>query len=286
MLELTLRSLKIFFRLKSAVFFSLLSVVIIIGLYVVFLGDVWSADYDLPGITLLIQQWLIAGLLSVTSVTATLGAFALVINDRTQRIDRDFLTAPISRSAIIGGYILGAYIVGVSLTVLALILGELYIVFCGGTLLSPTALVQMLAVILLSVLASSTMLFFLVTFFDSQSAFSTAGTIIGTLIGFITGIYLPIGTLPSTVQWLVKLFPLSHAAALMRQILLAEPLAESFTGLPPEALSGFENALGITLTFGDHTATPWFHIGVLLSTAGIFALLSLWRLNARSGRLR
>lgn len=285
MLELTLRSLKIFFRQKSAVFFSLLSVLVIIGLYVVFLGDVWSADYDLPGITLLIQQWLIAGILSVTSVTATLGAFALVINDRTQRIDRDFLAAPISRRAIIGGYILGAYIIGLILTVLALILGEVYIVLCGGALLSPAALLQMLGVILLSVLASSTMLFFLVTFFDSQSAFSTAGTIIGTLIGFITGIYLPIGTLPSAVQWLVKLFPLSHAAALMRQILLEAPLAESFAGLPPEALSGFQNALGITLTFGDTTATPFVHLIVLLLTAGVFALLSLWRLNTRSSRI-
>lgn len=284
MLELTLRSLKIFFRQKSAVFFSLLSVLVIIGLYVVFLGDVWSADYDLPDITLLIQQWLIAGLLAVTSVTATLGAFAIVINDRTQRIDRDFLTAPVSRSAIIGGYILGAYIVGLLLTVLTLMIGELYIFSRGGTLLSPAAFLQIAGVILLSVLASSTMLFFLVTFFDSQSAFSTAGTIIGTLIGFVTGIYLPIGTLPETVQWLVKLFPLSHAAALLRQILLAEPLAESFADLPPEALSEFQNALGITLTFGDRTATPLIHIGVLLLTAGIFALLSLWRLNTRSNR--
>ncbi len=166
-----------------------------------------------------------------------------------------------------------------------MVLGEVYIVLCGGTLLSPAAILQMLGVILLSVLASSTMLFFLVTFFDSQSAFSTAGTIIGTLIGFVTGIYLPIGTLPSAVQWLVKLFPLSHAAALMRQILLAEPLAESFAALPPEALSGFQNALGITLTFGDHTAAPWLHIGVLLLTAGIFALLSLWRLNTSSRRI-
>ncbi|MBN2850310.1 MAG: hypothetical protein JXK92_06585 [Erysipelotrichaceae bacterium] len=38
--QLTLRNMKIFLRNKSEVFFSFLSVFIILGLYVLFLGDV------------------------------------------------------------------------------------------------------------------------------------------------------------------------------------------------------------------------------------------------------
>lgn len=38
------RNLKIFFRDKSAVLFSLLAIFIIIALYAVFLGDVWLDD--------------------------------------------------------------------------------------------------------------------------------------------------------------------------------------------------------------------------------------------------
>lgn len=282
MLNFAARCLKIFFRQKSAVFFSLLSVLIIVGLYALFLGDAWSSGSTLPDIDLLIKQWLLAGILSVTSVTTTMGAFALIISDRQQQISRDFMASPIRRSQIIGGYILSAYTVGLIMTLLALLIGELIIVYCGGTLLAPLAWFKILGVILLSVLASSTLLFFLVSFFTSQSAFSTASTIIGTLIGFVMGIYLPIGTLPSAAQWLIKCFPLSHAAALMRQILLDKPLAQSFASLPPEALTQFQSAMGITLTYGDYTATPLCHIGVLAATTVIFALLSLWRMSVRS----
>ncbi|MGL5255370.1 MAG: ABC transporter permease, partial [Brevinema sp.] len=43
------RNLKLFFRDKSAVFFSLLAIFVIIALYAVFLGDVWLSD-DLKGV--------------------------------------------------------------------------------------------------------------------------------------------------------------------------------------------------------------------------------------------
>ena len=64
MFNLAVRNLKIFFRQKSAVFFSLLSVFIIIGLYVLFLGDVWT-DYFPEGLSEaenLMNNWIIAGI--------------------------------------------------------------------------------------------------------------------------------------------------------------------------------------------------------------------------------
>ena len=278
MLNLAIRGLKIFFRQKSAVFFSLLSVFIIIGLYAVFLGDTWGEGYALNDTKLLLEEWLLAGILSVGSVTTTLGAYAILINDRSTHITRDFLASPLRRSQIIGGYILTANMVGLGLSMVALLAGEMLLVAgYGGTLLSPLALLKLMGVMALSVLAASTLLFFLVSFFSSASAFSTASTIIGTLIGFLAGIYLPIGTLPDMVQWLVKLFPFSHAAALMRQILLADSLSASFAGAPPQALTQFETHMGVTLTFSDRPLTPLFHIAVLLATAVLFALLSLWR---------
>lgn len=39
------RNLKMFFRDKTAVFFSLLAVFIVLGLYIVFLGDVWVDSF-------------------------------------------------------------------------------------------------------------------------------------------------------------------------------------------------------------------------------------------------
>ena len=95
MLNLAVRNLKIFFRDKASVFFSFLSVIIIIGLYVLFLGDVITAGMDeMPGVRFLMDSWIASGLMAVTSITSTMGAFGIMVEDRARKNSRDFLTAP------------------------------------------------------------------------------------------------------------------------------------------------------------------------------------------------
>ena len=51
------RNITIFFRDKASVFFSLLSVLIIIGLYVLFLGDLMEQSMpDAPGVRFLMDS--------------------------------------------------------------------------------------------------------------------------------------------------------------------------------------------------------------------------------------
>ena len=68
-----------------------------------------------------------------------------------------------------------------------LILAEAYILIGGGELLPFDAMIKVLGVLLISVMASSSMTFFLVSFFTNNNAFGTACTVIGTMIGFLTG---------------------------------------------------------------------------------------------------
>lgn len=281
MFNLAERNLKIFFRQKSAVFFSLLSIFIIIGLYVVFLGDVWVSEFELPEKDTLMNNWIIAGIISTASITTTMGAFGIMVEDRARKNSKDFFSSPIKRSKIVGGYILSAYIIGVIMSIFAFILGEIYIIFNGGELLAPISMLKMLGIILVSVAASSSLVFFIVSFFSSNSAFTTASTVLGTLIGFITGIYLPIGTLPEAVQWVIKLFPVSHAAALMRQVMMETPMKLSFTGIPESYLARFKEMVGITYTYGDFTATTITYIMVLIGTAVLFFLLALCNVSRK-----
>ena len=46
MISFVSRNLKVFFRDKTAVFFSLLAVLIVLGLYIFFLGDVWEVKEE------------------------------------------------------------------------------------------------------------------------------------------------------------------------------------------------------------------------------------------------
>ena len=120
------RNLKIYFRDKAAVFFSLLGVFIVIGLYVLFLGDVWTKDVEgLPHAREMMDNWIMAGILSVTSVTTTMGMLGTMVKDRQENLYKDFFVAPIKRNAITGGYMLSALFVGMMMTFLSLILAEI-----------------------------------------------------------------------------------------------------------------------------------------------------------------
>ncbi|MDR1158202.1 MAG: ABC transporter permease [Oscillospiraceae bacterium] len=276
------RNLLVFFRDRVSVFFSFLGVIVIIGLYVLFLGDLMLSDMSgIPGSRFLMDSWIMAGMLAATGVTTTLGALGTMVTDRAQGITRDLSATPISRRALAGSYVAGAYVIGVLLTLVSLVFAELYIVAYGGRLLPAGALCKLLGLILLSVFASSGPLFFLTTFLKSTSAFATVSTILGTLIGFLTGIYIPIGSLPAAVQFVVKAFPISHAGVLFRQVMMEVPLAASFAAAPPEALSDFRTEMGVVFLSGE-TEIPWgVSVLILLATGFVFYLLSVARLSKK-----
>ncbi len=274
------RNIKLFFRDKSAVFFSLLAVFIIIGLYALFLGDVWTSSLSELGESaeVLMSSWIMAGLLAVTSVTTTMGAFGIMVDDRIKKIDKDFYSSPLKRSSIAGGYVISSFVIGVIMSVVTFVLAELYILFNGGSLLGVIGCLKVMGLILLTTFMNTALLLLLVSFFRSQNAFATASTVIGTLIGFLTGIYLPVGSLPEGVRIVVKVFPVSHAAALFRQVLMEQPLQEAFSSVPGEAAASFKEQMGISFRFGDFSITPLISILILAATAVLFFALSVLRI--------
>lgn len=269
------RNLKLFFRDKASVFFSLLAVFIIIGLYVLFLGNMLTSNMEWMGDSarFVMDSWIMAGLLAVTSLTTTMGAYGIMIEDKTKKVLKDFTASPVRRSALVGGYILSSFIIGVIMSVITFVLAEVYIVAYGGELMSLAGMLRVFLCILLSVLSSSAMVFFMVSFFKSTNAFATASTVIGTLVGFLTGIYIPIGSLPASVQTAIRIFPVSHAGALMRQIMMEAPLKAA--GLPAEAEEGFRLSMGVNYKFGDTILSPAASIVILLATAVVFYALAL-----------
>ena len=282
MTSFCIRNLKVFFKDKSAVFFSLLAVFIIIGLYALFLGDTFSKGFDdIPGARYLIDSWIVAGLLAVTSVTTTMGAFEIMVQDKENRINKDFVASPVKNRSIVGGYIFGAIIIGIIMSLVALVLTEIYLIANGGELMSIPVLIKVIALIVLSTITNSALILFMVSFFKSINAFTTASTIIGTLIGFLTGIYLPIGQLPETIQWLVKCFPVSHAAALLRQVIMRAPMEASFGGTSAETAALFEQFMGVRFDFNGTIATPLTSILILLGTAAAFYALSVVNLSRK-----
>lgn len=283
MKALIVRNLKVYFRDKASVFFSLMAVGIIFALYLLFLGDVWISNLpQVAGVKALMDGWIVSGLLAVSSVTTVMGAFGTMVDDRSHKIIKDFNASPISRSKIVGGYEVASFVVGTAMSLLMLLLGELYIVARGGAFLTPMALLTVVGLIVLSSLCNTAMISLLISFFKSQNAFGTASSILGTLVGFLTGIYLPIGMLPAAVQTVIKVFPVSHAALLMRQTMMAVPMQQVFGGAPQGIAQGFEEQMGLVFRFGGQAIPTLVSVLILVGTTVVFYGLSIVRFSAKS----
>ena len=281
MIAFSKRNLLVFFKDRTSVFFSLLAVFIIIGLYALFLGDVWTGSLEFEGARFLMDSWIASGLMAVVSVTTTMGAFGTMVEDKTRKIEKDFIASPLKRSSIVGGYILSAFLIGMIISIITLAILEVYILINGGKLMSLLVLVKVLGILVLSTFTNTAIMLFIVLFFKSNNAFSTASTIIGTIIGFLTGIYLPIGNLPEAVQWVVKLFPPSHSAALFRQVMMQEPMTSSFAGAPEEAVTGFKELMGVIYNIGDKEVSTVASILIVAITGVVFLFLSVLKLSTK-----
>jgi multidrug/hemolysin transport system permease protein len=282
MLLFAKRNILTFFRDKTSVFFSFLSALIIIMLYVLFLGDMLVNQFHSFGqdARFIVNSWIMAGVISVTSITSAMGAFDPMVNDKSNKILKDFYAAPVKRRDIAAGYIIGAYVTGVIMTAVALVFGEIYIVAYGGKLLPFAGYIKILGVILISVLVNASMMFFIVSFIRSAAAFATVNTIVGTLIGFLTGVYLPIGQLPDEIGTVVKIIPTSHSAVLLRQIMMNDTLLQAAGG-NEQALAQFKSDMGINFSAFGTTLTPVQHILYLSIAAALFIALSVIRISGK-----
>lgn len=276
MISFVSRNLKVFFRDKTAVFFSLLAVLIVLGLYIFFLGDVWVDSFpNIKGVKNLMNCWIMAGLIGVTSVTANMGAFGTMIEDKSKNKIKDFYVSPIKKSKIVGGYIISSFIVGSMMSVVTLIISQIYLVYSGVDVLNFKELTEVFLIILMTSLSNSAMILFIVSLFSSEKAFSTASTIVGTLIGFITGIYLPISMLPDSVQIIVKLFPTSHGISILRQIFMKKQMDISFADVPTNYINEFKESMGVVYYINDKLVSNTASVFILIASTIIFFFLAV-----------
>lgn len=280
LLALVERHNKIFRRDKLSVFFSLLSVLIMLALYVLFLQKTQLDSFEqqmtiTTDVRLLVSEWMIAGLLSISAITTTLGALGIAVRDMEFKVKADFLTAPISRTILQLSYVINASIVGVFMSLIILIIAEIYLYIQGGLLLSFVVNLQLIGLIILSVFVASAFNVMFVAFIDSLNAFSALSTVLGTVIGFICGIYIPIGILPAAVQKVIILFPLSHSTVLFRDVLMSQTIDKVFHGLPKEVQTNYESMFGMVYQLGEYSFTPLVSIVILVLCGIIFTSIAI-----------
>lgn len=281
------RNLRLFFRDRLNVFFSLLGAVVLFGLYTLFLGNLQTAGLvdSLPGATTaevqaFVDSWMFAGIVLITTVTTGLGGLAVLVDDDQSGRFRDFLVSPLRRGQLVLGYLLSAVVVAVVLSVLVLVVSILYLGALRGTWLSAPAIARSFAIVVLSCVAFTALSALVVSFVRTNGAFSGLATIVGTVLGFIAAAYIPIGVFPEGVATVVSALPFAQAGMLLRREFSDETMAVITTDAP-----GAEESLrlmyGLDLQIGDWSVPAWFVISVLVGLSLVCTALSAGRMRGR-----
>lgn len=286
-LDITGRNLRLYFRDRLGVFFSLLAAIILFLLYTLFLGNLQtqgleSAFPDAPdgAVKSFVDSWMFAGIVGITAVTTGLGAFSTFVEDGASGRFRDFLVSPISRGQLVLGYLLSSFVIALTMTMVVLVASLAYLFFVDGFALTVPQLALTIGYLALSCAAYAALSAFVVSFVRTTGAFSALSTIVGTVLGFLCGAYIPVGSLPEGVANVINALPFAQSSMIVRQQFTHGPL-DDLAGGQPQALEGLQAAYGITAHVGDWEVTVPYVVAVLAAMAIVFTTLAALRIRTR-----
>ena len=286
LITITSRNLKQYLRDNGAIFFSLLSMFIVILLMFFFLGDASAngildvlaqfpgrdAAQDKENADLLILAWTCAGMVCINAVTVSTASLSYMIKDRENGKLNSIYTAPVSPLTIAAGYVLAAWISSVIICTATLLISEVYCVSQGMEPFSALSHLKLIGMIAANSFTYATLMYLVAALVKSSGAWGGLGTIIGTLVGFLGGIYFPIGELSGAIASIIKCTPVIHGAALFRREMTAAILEDTFAGIPAEVVTEVNQVMGMELTIADHVLTAPEELAILLISGAVFLI--------------
>ena len=289
-LALSKRNLRLFVRDKALVFFSFLSVIIILGLYVLFLGEIQvnnikqSIGMDLPEIDALVYAWMLPGLIAVASMTLSLGNMGRLVDDAQAENLNDFLVSPLKRWQLILSYLLSSVIITSVISVLMFGLSIVIVKLKGGPWLNVEQILQSLGVMILLIISSALLSLYIASWVKTQNTYGVVNSMVGTFIGFVTGAYMPMGIMPVFVQNMFNILPVSLGASMLRQIYLGPIMDKVFAQASIEMVNEYRYFQGIDLKVFGNILEPNFMLIVIFVSIGVLFILNLLRFKTLSKR--
>ena len=282
---LTRRNLKIFLKDRANVFFSLLAPLIVLALYVLFLGRIQEdgllavlEGMGIQGggdqIAAFSDSWMLAGCMSCACITVPLCACGIMIQDKARGITQDLFISPVARWVTPAAYFCSVVAAGLAIGAVVLAVCFVWLAASGMWLLSLPDVLGCIGALILSVISSSTLLVFVVSFFRSQGAFTALNIILGTVVGFLIGAYMPISYFPDAVQKFTYFIPGSYTAGLFRNFMMRGAL-EEIAQLSPAFAEGLRSEFSLTFDFFGAEVGISAMFVVLAAVAAVFAGLNV-----------
>ena len=246
-LGLIKRNLLLFFKDWQSILFSLLTSIIVLVLYLLFLkgtfvSAIQSAMEQYPGLASMVPQkdidmfanlFLLSGILGSAMISVPFSCITVLVKDRANKVDYDILATPMKREQIIFAYFVSAVLSSTLLTGFILAIGLVGIRMQGNMYLNASQVVKAFSIVALGSISASAIFMIIVLFFKTVSACEAFFGILSAASGFVIGAYIPISQFSNGVQTVCNLFPASQITIILRNILLnglLEHINTSLTG--------------------------------------------------------
>jgi len=228
------RNVLLFFKDWQSILFSLLTSIIVLVLYLLFLkgtfvSAIQSAMEQYPGLASMVLQkdidmfanlFLLSGILGSAMISVPFSCITVLVKDRANKVDYDILATPMKREQIILAYFISAVLTSILLNSIILAIGLVGISLQGDAHLNAIQLVKSFAVVALGSISASAIFMIVVLFFKSVSACEAFFGLLSAASGFVIGAYIPISQFSNEVQTVCNLFPASQITIMLRNILL------------------------------------------------------------------
>ena len=228
------RNVLLFFKDWQSILFSLLTSIIVLVLYLLFLkgtfvSAIQSAMEQYPGLASMVPQknidmfanlFLLSGILGSAMISVPFSCITVLVKDRANKVDYDILATPMKREQIIFAYFVSAVLTSTLLTDIILAVGLIGIRMQGNMYLNASQVVKAFSVVALGSISASAIFMIIVLFFKTVSACEAFFGILSAASGFVIGAYIPISQFSNEVQTVCNLFPASQITIMLRNILL------------------------------------------------------------------
>ena len=228
------RNVLLFFKDWQSILFSLLTSIIVLVLYLLFLkgtfvSAIQRAMEQYPGLASMVPQkdidmfanlFLLSGILGSAMISVPFSCITVLVKDRANKVDYDILATPMKRGQIIFAYFVSAVLTSILLNSIILAVGLIGIRMQGNMYLNISQVVKVFSVVALGSISASAIFMIVVLFFKTVSACEAFFGILSAASGFVIGAYIPISQFSNEVQTVCNLFPASQITIMLRNILL------------------------------------------------------------------
>ena len=281
---MVIRNIKLFFKDKGMFFTSLVTPMILLVLYVTFLGKTYKDSFSTAvpeGLVIsngLIEATvggeLISSILAVCCVTVAFCSNMLMVQDKVSGARNDLLIAPVKRSVLAMGYYIATVFSTLIVCVIALGAGLLYVGQIGWYM-SGAAIAWILVDVVLLVLFGTALSSIINIFLSTQGQISAVGTIVSAGYGFICGAYMPISNFGGGLKKVLSFLPGTYGTSLLRNHAMRGAFAQmEADGFPVEVVEAIRESVDCKLYFfGSEVTltTMYLYLG-----GTVFALIVIY----------